>query len=416
MSFHLRASVFGCIRAWVVTFGALCPLADVSAQEILDALEEKLVYTSAEGNVQADFSVVSDVTLFAAELPPQGLLLTNSELFLAPRLSVFLDVQFGERVILHGQMRADRGFDPGYESGGQVRLDEYFLQLRAAEAEKVNLRAGKYPTVFGSWAPRSLAWDSPLVTAPAPYEELLPITDSAAPATLASFAARRDMAANKTGWVPIIWGPSYATGAAVLGRIEAFDYALEVKNASLSSRPETWDAIDNGFQTQPTTSVRLGLQPSPEWTLGSSFSRGPYMQESAQASLPTGTSVDDFHQTTWGLDAGYAHRDWQVWSELIHATFDVPRVGEVDVLSGYIEAKYKITPQYWVVLRVNQSWFGDIPGLTSSWDRNTSRLDLGLGYRYSTHIGAKFQYSYAQQQGPDTEGNHLFAAQVIVRF
>ena len=98
--------------------------------------------------------------------------------------------------------------------------------------------------------------------------------------------------------------------------------------------------------------------------------------------------------------------------------FSVARRAQVpvDVLSGYIEAKYKITSQYWAALRVNQSWFGNIPGQTTSWDRNTSRVDLGLGYRYSTHIGAKVQYSYAQQQGPDTEGNHLFAAQVIVRF
>ena len=93
-----------------------------------------------------------------------------------------------------------------------------------------------------------------------------------------------------------------------------------------------------------------------------------------------------------------------------------PRVGQVDVLSGYIEAKYKITSQFWTALRVNQSWFGDIPGLTISWDRNASRLDLGLGYRYSTHMEAKLQYSFANQQGPDTEGNHLFAAQVVVRF
>jgi len=416
MSIRPRAFVCRSIRNLTVTWAVLCPLANASAQEYLDALDEKLTYTSADGTVKADLAFVGDVTLFAAEQPPQGLLFTTSDVFVAPRLSAFLDVQFGDRVLLHGQIRADRGFDPGSESGGDIRFDEYFLQFRASDAKEVNLRAGKYPTVFGSWAPRSLAWDSALITAPAPYEELIPITDSAAPASLASFTARRDVAANKATWVPIIWGPSYATGAAVLGRINAFDYALEVKNAALSSRPETWDAIDNGFETRPTASVRLGLQPAPEWTLGSSFSRGPYMQESAQATLPTGTSVDDFSQTTWGLDAGYAHRDWQVWSELIHATFDVPRVGQVDVLSGYIEAKYKITSQYWAALRVNQSWFGDIPGQTTSWDRNTSRVDLGLGYRYSTHIGAKVQYSYAQQQGPDTEGNHLFAAQVIVRF
>ena len=416
MSNQLRIFVCRCIRVWATTAAALWPIADANAQEFLDTLQDKLVYTSAEGKVQADLSIMADLTVFAADAPAQGLLFTDSDIFLAPRLSAFLDMQLGERVILHGQMRADRGFDPGFEPGGQVRLDEYFLQFRASGAKEVNVRAGKYATVFGSWAPRSLAWDNPLITAPDPYENMIPITDRAAPSDLATFAARRDTAANKAAWVPIIWGPSYATGAAVLGRINAFDYAFEVKNVSLSSPPETWDAIENGFQTRPTATVRLGLQPVPEWALGSSFSRGPYLQESAQATLPGGTSVDDFYQTTWGVDAGYAHGSWQIWSELIYATFDVPSVGEVDVLSGYIEAKYKITPRFWTALRVNQSWFGDIPGLTISWDRNTSGLDLGIGYRSSTHIEAKFQYSFANQQGQDTEGNHLFAAQVIVRF
>lgn len=416
MNIQLRAFVSRSVRAWVAASAALCPLVNASAQEFLDALDEKLAYRSAGGAVQADLSVVVDLTLFAAEPPAPGLLFTDSDFFLAPRVSAFLDVQLGDRVILHGQMRADRGFDPGAESGGDVRMDEYFLQFRASDATEVNLRAGKYATVFGSWAPRSLAWDNPLITAPSAYDILIPITDLAAPASLASFAARRDVAANKAGWVPIIWGPSYATGAAVLGRINALDYALEVKNVALSSPPEAWDGIDYGFPTRPTVTARLGFQPAPEWTLGSSFSRGPYMQESAQASLPTGTSVDDFSQTTWGLDAGYAHRSWLIWSELIHATFDVPRVGKVDVFSGYIEAKYKINSQFWTAMRMNQSWFGDIPGLETSWDRNTSGVDLGLGYRSSTHIEAKLQYSFTHQQGPDNEGNHLFAAQVVVRF
>jgi hypothetical protein len=416
MSPKPRALLLLSIRTWIATAVALCFLADAGAQDFLDAMTDKLAYTRDDGKMQAVLSVVSDLTLYAAEPPAQGLLFFNGDYFLAPRVSAFLDVQLGERLLLHGQLRADRGFDPGSEPGGQVRMDEYFLQYRVSDAKELNLRAGKYQTVFGSWAPRSLAWDNPLITAPDAYENLIPITDGAAPASAAAFAARRDTAANKATWVPVIWGPSYGTGAAALGRINVFDYALEVKNVALSSPPETWDAIDNGSQGRPTATVRLGLQPVPEWTLGTSFSRGPYLQESAQASLPTGTNVNDFYQTTRGLDAAYAHRDWQVWSELIYATFDVPQVGKVDVLSGYIEAKYKIGPELWTALRVNQSWFGDIPGSTTSWGRNTSGFDLGLGYRSSIHMEGKLQYSYMRQQGTDTDGNHLFAAQAIVRF
>jgi phosphate-selective porin len=126
--------------------------------------------------------------------------------------------------------------------------------------------------------------------------------------------------------------------------------------------------------------------------------------------------VNDFTQTTWGLDAGYAHGKWQIWSELIAARFEVPRVGGVEVLSGFIETKYKLTANLWAALRWNQATFGDVPGLTTEWDRNAWRADLALGYRVSERVQVKLQYSVGDKRGNDAEGNHLGAMQVTVRF
>jgi hypothetical protein len=404
-----------CVYALTAMWVTLCGHADATAQDFLDTLDNKLGYASADGGVRANLSLVGDVTLFRADQPSQGLLLTGSETFLAPRLSAFLDVQIGDRWLLHGQARADRGFDPGTESSGDVRMDEYFVQYRASEAGWLNLRAGKYATVFGSWAPRSLAWDNPLITAPGPYDTLVPITSGAAPASTAAFTARRDVPAVMATWSPIIWGAAYGTGAAALGRIGDFEYAAELKNVAISSPPETWDGLDYGFQSRPATTLRLGYLPAPEWTLGASVSRGPYLQDSARVTLPGGASLNDFYQTTWGLDASYAHRDWQIWSELIHAAFDVPRVGQVNVLSGYVEARYKINAEFWTAVRLNQSWFGDVPGSNTSWDRNMTSVDVGLGYRVNARTQAKFQYSFSRQQDPQNEGDHLFALQVVIR-
>ncbi|MEO8006358.1 MAG: hypothetical protein ABI771_15695 [Betaproteobacteria bacterium] len=411
MKHFASRSVCGIFALWI----ALSCQSDAIAQDFLAALDNKLSYASADGGVRANLSLMGDLTLFAADQPAQGLLFTTSDTFLAPRLSAFLDVQIGDRLLLHGQARADRGFDPGAESSGDVRMDEYFLQYRASSAGQLNLRAGKYATVFGSWAPRSLAWENPLITAPGPYDTLIPITSGAAPASPAAFATRRDVPAVKATWSPIIWGAAYGTGAAVLGRIGDFEYAAELKNVALSSPPDTWDGLDYGFQSRPATTLHLGYLPAPEWTLGASVSRGPYLQDSARASLPGGASLNDFYQTTWGLDAGYAHRDWQVWSELIHAAFDVPRVGQVNVLSGYVEVRYKINAEFWTVVRANQSWFGDVPGSSTSWDRNMTSVDVGVGYRVNARTQAKFQYGFSREQGPQNEGNHLLALQLVVR-
>jgi hypothetical protein len=393
-----------------------CCAAPLHGQAALDKLDDLTRFNSEALGLHADLSFMTDATLFAAEQPAQGLLSTDDRVFFAPRLMTFLDVQLGDRITLHGQMRVDRGFDPGAARGGQVRLDEYYLQARLWRKDEVNVRIGKFATAFGSWSRRSLSWDNPLITAPMAYEDMLPVSDALVPGGLAGFAARRDMPDNKAEWLPILWGPSYATGVSLFGRVDLLEYAFEVKNASISSNPQSWDGVQDGFHTNPTFTGRVGLRPAPEWSFGTSFSHGPYLRESAAALLPAGTCVNDFTQTTWGLDAGYAHGKWQIWSELIAARFEVPRVGGVEVLSGFIETKFKLTADLWAALRWNQAAFGDVPGLTTEWDRNAWRADLALGYRVSENVQVKLQYSVGDKRGHDVEGNHLGALQVTVRF
>ena len=401
---------------WLCAVILLLMAQHLPAQEFLDSLGEKTRFESEAWGIRADVSFMADATVFAAEQLAQGMLFEDDDVFFAPRLISFLNVHLGDRVSLHGQMRVDRGFDPGSAPGGQARLDEYYLQARLWRQDEVNVRLGKFATAFGSWAKRSLSWDNPLITAPMAYEDMLPMTDGSTPGGLAGFAARRDMADSKPTWLPILWGPSYATGVSLFGRVDVFEYAFEVKNAGISSRPQVWDGVQDGFQTNPTFTGRLGLRPAPEWTLGTSFSHGPYMQDSAALSLPVGTSVNDYTQTTWGVDAGYTHGKWQIWSEIIAARFEVPRVGDVEVLSGFVEAKYKLTPSLWAATRWNQAAFSDVPGLTTEWDRNAWRMDLALGYRLTEHVQLKLQYSFGDKRGPDQEGNHLGAMQVTVRF
>src|ERR1043165_1004683 len=66
--------------------------------------------------------------------------------------------------------------------------------------------------------------------------------------------------------LPIIWGPSYATGVAVSGGVGALNYAFEAKHASLSSRPEAWNRI-GGHWRHPTVSGRVAWKPNQMWTL-----------------------------------------------------------------------------------------------------------------------------------------------------
>src|SRR5919204_1632354 len=102
----------------------------------------------------------------------------------------------------------------------------------------ITLQIGKFATVVGNWVPRHLSWDNPFINAPLPYENITAVSDKGAPASARDFVERFER--EKYEFVPVIWGPSYASGISVSGRLGKFDYAAEMKNASLSSRPESW--------------------------------------------------------------------------------------------------------------------------------------------------------------------------------
>lgn len=368
----------------------------------------------ADWPVSASLHGTLDLEMYAVDRPPPGLLLENDSVFFNPRVTLFGDVHVGQHVLASVQARFDRGFDPGGEPDGDARLDEYFVRWTPWNEPVVNLQAGKFATVFGAWVPRHLSWDNPFITAPAPYENILGMTDEGGPASVQAFLNRRKLADKKGDWLPAIWGPSYASGASVFGRVERFDYAFEIKNASLASRPEWWTADKNNF-SEPAWTGRLGFRPTAAWNFGVSGSTGAYIVEDA----PQGSSRGDFQQRTLGLDAAYAHHHLELWSEMILTRFEVPGVGNADALGYFIEAKYKFTESFFAALRWNQQFFGSVSdgtGHDAAWDRDLSRVDLALGWRLNRWLQAKAQYSYGHESGPNHNGNNLLATMLTFRF
>ena len=157
----------------------------------------------------------------------------------------------------------------------------------------------------------------------------------------------------------MIWGPSYASGISVSGRLGRFDYAVEMKNASLSSRPESWYITENGFEN-PTFSGRVGFRPNEAWNFGFSASEGPYFRREAEPTLPPGRDIGDYREFVLGQDTSFAWHHLQVWAEFYEARFEVPNVGDADTFAYYVEAKYKFTPQLFGALRWNQQLFDTI--------------------------------------------------------
>jgi hypothetical protein len=267
------------------------------------------------------------------------------------------------------------------------------------------------------------SWQNPFINAPLPYENLTGIWDSAAPEDaedlfLWAHIPRYDDGdySDKSLRLPIIWGPNYASGLAGSGSLGRFDYALEMKNAALASRPESWNITQEGFG-HPTFNTRVGFRPNEMWNLGFSASAGPYLLPVASSTLPVGRGIGDYRELVLAQDLSFAWHHFQLWAECYEARFEVPGIGNADTLSYYLEAKYKVTSQLFAALRWNQQLFGTIRdgGELQKWGSDIWRIDAALGYRFTDYLQAKVQYSLSQQASAQ-EGDHLVAVQLTVKY
>ena len=393
-----------------------CTACAFDADELLDRLDTALSVSAFQDNLRVRLSGTLDLEIYNFAQPAPGLIDSNIDTLFNPRLTLFLDAQIGSQVYFFAQSRLDRGFDPS-DNGAQVRLDEYALRVTPWEDGRLTVQIGKFATVVGNWVPRHLSWDNPFINAPLVYENVTAIQDKYAPYSALDFTLRPHYY-GKYSFNPLIWGPSYASGISVSGELDKFDYAVEMKNASLSSRPESWYVTENGFEN-PTFSGRFGFRPNEAWNLGFSASEGPYFRREAEPTLPPGRDIDDYREFVLGQDVSFAWHHLQVWAEFYEARFEVPTVGNADTFAYYIEAKYKFTPQLFGSIRWNQQLFGTISdgnGHNVRWSPDLGRIDIAAAYRFTPHTQLKLQYSFQHETTSPGDDNHLLAAQFTIRF
>ena len=399
------------------------------ADDLIDQIDDHLTINAFHGAVRARLSGLLDLEAYRIEQPPPGLILTDEKFFFNPRLTLFLDAQIGPHLYAFTQTRVDRGFDPGTQKA-EIRMDEYAMRFTPWEDGRLNIQIGKFATVVGNWVGRHYSWDNPFITAPLPYENLTGVWDSSAPdsaTTLLGWAhvlpaqeheSALDQDSDKYLRNPVIWGPSYASGIAVSGRLGKIEYAAELKNASLSSRPESWDVTETGF-AHPTFSTRLGFRPNPTWNFGFSASAGPYYLPQAAPTLPHGKDLGDYRELVLGQDISFAWHHLQVWAEFYETRFEVPNIGNADTFAYYIEAKYKFAPQLFGALRWNQQLYASVrddQGGRATWGDDLWRIDAALGYRLTPHIQLKLQYSLDRHEMGSLRFGHTVAGQFTLKF
>lgn len=265
-----------------------CTACAFDTDDFLDRLDNTLTVSAFHDNFRARLSGTLDLEFYNFQQPAPGLIDSNIDNLFNPRLTLFLDAQLGSQIYFFSQVRLDRGFDPT-DFGADIRLDEYALRVTPWQDGRFTLQVGQFATVVGNWVPRHLSWENPFINAPLVYENVTAIQDKYAPFSPLNFIYAPYYYGKYT-FNPVIWGPDYATGISASGRLGEFDYAVEMKNASLSSRPESWYITENGFDN-PTFSGRVGFRPNEAWNLGFSASEGPYFRREAETTLPPGMTL-----------------------------------------------------------------------------------------------------------------------------
>ena len=399
----------------ILGFLMTCAALARGMDDLLDRLDDALTIHAWNDEVRARLSGTFDLEFYDFHQPPPGLISSDDNQLLNSRLTLNFDAQLGSKFYFFIQSRLDRGFDPN-DGKAQIRLDEYALRFTPWEDGRLNIQVGKFATVVGNWNSRHLSWDNPFINAPLVYENVTAIYDSEAHSSPSDFLA--GLVDAKYEYNPVVWGPSYASGASVAAKIGKFDLAAEVKNAALASRPESWDLGNEGLN-HPTYSARLGWRPDAAWNIGISASDGPYFVSSATPTLPKGTGINDYREKVLAQDVSFAWRHWQLWAEFYEARFEVPRVGNADTFAYYLEAKYKFTPQFFGAVRWNQQFFdkvNDGAGGRLPWGANIWRTDIAAGYRFSAHTQMKLQYSFQHTEDRPDEITHSIGAQFTLRF
>lgn len=386
------------------------------AQDFFDRLDERLTFSAFGDNLRARVSGTLDLEFYLFQEPAPALIDANGNKLFNPRLTLFFDTQMGPQFYFFSQLRFDRAFDPTDHPDAEVRLDEYALRYTPWDDGRLSVQVGKFATVVGNWVGRHLSWDNPFINAPLAYENVTPLEDMVAPS--ASYYYDGELHDEKYEYIPVIWGPSYASGVSVAGRFGKLEYAAEIKNASLSSRPESWDATRIGFE-HPTFSGRLGFRPNQMWNFGFSASNGAYFRPDAEPTLPLGKDIGDYHQTVLGQDMSFAWHHLQIWAEVHEARFAVPTLGNADTLTYYIEAKYKFAPQLFGAVRWGQQFFSNVPngyGGEIPWSHDISRIEGAVSYRFTPHTQLKLEYFLQYEERARREISHTFATQFTLRF
>jgi hypothetical protein len=341
-----------------------------------------------------------------------GGMLATTHAFVAPRAVLALDLFAGQRVYGLVELHADRGEVPA-DRPLQLRVEQAFVRVTPLAGANLSLQAGKFVTPFGAWPQRHVQGDA-FIRPPLPYDYRTMVLAGHLPGGPVGFQTWKDeVGYYRAEGAPPVWAAPYPSGVMMMAGWKTLGVRAALVNSAPASEPSEWNP-DPDQRHGYSLVAHAGWQATPELHLGVSFNHGPYLRDQwTGATLPAGTTLNDFDQTLWGFEAAFARGVVEARGELLLDRWEVPNLPDAprDV-SFYAESRVKPTPGLYLVARYSGIRFNRIAdgsGGVERWDYPADRLQLAAGYHLSRNTELRAEYLLAETDAPPAGNDDLFS-------
>jgi hypothetical protein len=305
-------------------------------------------------------------------------------------------------------------------------VDGAYALFTPSPGRDLHLLAGKVPWAVGTYAPRTYSNKNPLVGAPLMYQyhstllwyDVPPSADALLATTGSGQYGVNYRGYQVGGGMTLVDDSYWDVGVTLVGSSRPVEYALGV-----GAGTPGWGSTSQEENSGKSVLGRIGLAPLPSVRFGVSGAYGPYLVKTVAPRLPPGKEVEDYHQKLAMADVELVAGHIEARAEGAHNVWESPMVGDLKVSSGYLEVKYSLSIGAFLAGHLDAMHFGEIADSTGArrpWDSNLSRLETGVGYRFSRDALAKVVYQRTRYDvSPDPgepRSRSLVAAQLSIAF
>ncbi len=319
------------------------------------------------------------------------------------RLRLFFDAQLAENISVFSQLLTSLSTVDLY--GAYVRFSE-------VGGTAVNVHLGLIPNTVGSFGERTYSDKNPLIGTPLMWVHHSTLNPSSELRSVEDLVAGKQ-ARTRFG-LPILYDNCWSSGVEAFGSADAFDWSFGLLTGSVTNMTR------NQEKDTPQATGRLAWNFGPELRLGVSAYYGPYLlDEEGGAVAPLGHELDDYMNSAIMADVYWGSRWIDVNAEAVASRWEYPGLPDLGASSGYVEAKWKVRPRWFVAGRIEAfrpNEVEDSAGSRVRWDDALHRFEYGVGYKPRPRTTIKLVGQNVRFDEVSAYDADLVATQVSVAF